>query len=366
MNGAFMSPLMRAVSQAGIEGIASKEKPYNVATEVFFSGPEKLRKEFSELINCPDFNQIAIIPSVSYAMSTITHNLSTDRGKKIVVAGEQFPSNYYPWSRWTKENNGTLCVVSASDSEVDRGRKWNEDILANITEDTAVVALGNVHWADGTLFDLVAVREACDKHGALLVVDGTQSVGALPFDVERVRPDALICAGYKWLMGPYSIGLAYYDRSLEGMKPSEENWITREFSEDFAGLVNYKETYQPGNIRYDVGEKSNFVLVPMMTRALKQLNEWGVNNIYEYATKISEEGIGRLREAGYLIEEAEYRGGHLFGVRTKEVDMEGLSQKLRENNIFVSTRGNAVRVSVSVYNTKEDISALTDVCLSLK
>ena len=91
-----------------------------------------------------------------------------------------------------------------------RGKEWNERILNSIDTKTKLVSLGHVHWADGTLFQLTDIRKRTKEVGALLVIDGTQSVGALPFDVDVIQPDALICGGYKWLMGPYSLGYAYY------------------------------------------------------------------------------------------------------------------------------------------------------------
>jgi len=74
----------------------------------------------------------------------------------------------------------------------------------------------------------------------LLIIDGIQSIGTLPFSVKEIQPDALICAGYKWLLGPYSIGLAYYSDTFANGFPIEENWINRKNSEDFGGLVNYE------------------------------------------------------------------------------------------------------------------------------
>ena len=71
-----------------------------------------------------------------------------------------------------------------------------------ITTDTAAVMVPTVHWYDGITFDLPRVAEAARAAGAALIVDGTQSVGALPFDCAIVQPDALVCAGYKWLLGP--------------------------------------------------------------------------------------------------------------------------------------------------------------------
>lgn len=219
--------------------------------------------------------------------------------------------------------------------------------------------LPNVHWADGTLFDLNRIRIQTKEVGAWLAIDGTQSVGALPFDIEQIQPDALICAGYKWLMGPYSIGLAYYGPALDDGEPVEENWINRYESEDFSNLVNYNDRYQPGALRYEVGEHSNFILVPMMLEAVRQLNEWGPINIQDYCRNLVSDGISELRKAGYWVEEEKFRGSHLFGIRLSEHhDMDLIKGKLDRENILVSYRGDSIRISPNVYNTTEDISQL--------
>ena len=365
LNCAYMSPLMKSVEQAGYLGIAGKKTPYRISPNDFFEAPEALRVEFSNLINAQDPLRIAIIPSVSYGMANVTKSLSPARGKKIVVAGEQFPSNYYPWQRWVSENHGTLIAVSPPSVTEGRGKLWNEKILESIDRETGVVAISHVHWTDGTLFDLEAIREACDANDALLVIDGTQSVGALPFDVQKIRPDALVCAGYKWLMGPYSIGMAYYDEAFDNLQPIEENWINRKESEAFAGLINYKQEYQPGAPRFDVGERSNFILVPMMLEALKQINKWGVGSSQEYAHDLFKGHVKTLKEAGFIIEDQAYRSSHLLGIRTVDRDMAKLTEKLQRNNIHVSTRGSAIRVSLSVFNTKEDVDAFTGVCMTV-
>ncbi len=165
---------------------------------------------------------------------------------------------------------------------------------------TKFVALGNVHWADGTRFDLEAVRKRTREVGALLIIDGTQSVGALPFDVQKIQPDALICGGYKWLMGPYSMGMAYYGEHFNNGQPIEENWLNRKNSEDFTTLVNYQVDYQPDALRYEVGEHSNFILVPMMVEALKQINKWKPENIQNYCQKISKSAIREMKSPGLL------------------------------------------------------------------
>ena len=73
-----------------------------------------------------------------------------------------------------------------------------------------------------------------------------------------------------------SLGVAYYGEYFDEGKPIEDSWLNRMDSEDFSRLINYQASYQTGALRYDVGEHSNFVLVPMLIRSIKQLNQWGV------------------------------------------------------------------------------------------
>src|SRR5207302_9711371 len=112
--------------------------------------------------------------------------------------------------------------------------------------------------------------------GAALVVDVTQSLGASPLNVTDVQPDFLVSAAYKWLLGPYSLGFLYVAPQHRQGTPIEFPWINREGSEDFAQLVNYRSTFQPGARRFDVGVKSNFILLPMAIVALQQILQCGV------------------------------------------------------------------------------------------
>jgi selenocysteine lyase/cysteine desulfurase len=299
LNCSYMSPLLKSVEEAGINGIRLKREPWKVHPEDFFQQSDEIRKLFARIINTSDPMNIAIIPSVSYGMAVVARNLPNSSGKNIVVAEEQFPSNYYPWLRYARSNNTEIRQISRHGN----GAEWNKAIKNAIDDNTILVALGNVHWTDGTLFDLKNIGGKARSVGAYFVIDGTQSIGALPFDLSEIQPDALICAGYKWLMGPYSIGLAYFNERFTNGIPIEENWLLREYSEDFSQLVNYKNAYQPGALRFDVGERSNFILVPMMKAALEQIIDWGVNNIQDYCRTLSDELTDGLNALGYIIED---------------------------------------------------------------
>lgn len=366
MNCAYMAPLLKRVERAGIKGLLQKRNPMAVTPAMFFEDSEKLRAEFARLLKISNSQRVAIIPSVSYGMASVARNVEINPGDEVIVAAEQFPSNVYTWMELTARAGAQIRIVTPPTELKQRGKRWNERLLESITPRTRLVALGHVHWADGTRFDLAAIRKRTREVGALLVIDGTQSVGAMPFDMKSFDPDALICAGYKWLMGPYSIGLAYYGPHFDQGKPVEENWINRLHSEDFTGLVNYQPAYQPGALRYEVGEHSNFILVPMMLEALRQVNEWTPVRIQQYTEKISREALAMLREAGCWIEE-EYRGNHLLGVRLPDhISLEKVKAALKKNKISVSVRGDSIRVSPHLYNSSDDMKLLARTILTAR
>jgi selenocysteine lyase/cysteine desulfurase len=362
LNCAYMSPMMKGVEKAGYRALRVKRNPASIKPEDFFLESDKLRAEFSKLIGSSDSKRVVIIPSVSYGMASVAKNLNISKGQHIIVANEQFPSNYYPWEKLCKETEAEVKIVAPEKSFHNRGKTWNEKILESINTNTRAVAIAHTHWADGTKFDLSAIRKRTAEVGALLIIDGTQSVGALPFDVSAIKPDALICAGYKWLLGPYSIGLAYYGDYFNEGKPIEESWMNRLNSEDFTSLVQYEENYQPGALRYEVGEHSNFALVPMMLNSIATLNKWHVENIQQYCAEISGKAIISLREKRCWIEDDGYRASHLFGIRLPAgSDTQKIKLALTKNNIHVSWRGDAIRVSPNIYNRESDLQKLVKV-----
>ena len=358
-----MAPLLKTVEKAGIEAVKKRRNPLAYSVDDFFTDTDSIRSLFGKLINgSPE--RIVLVPSVSYGMATVANNIKSEKGQNIILAAEQFPSNYYPWKRYADDNNLELRIVKPDPSAPNREKEWNERILQAIDDKTCFLAMSHTHWADGTLFDLRKIREESEKVGALLIIDGTQSVGALPFDIEEIRPDALICAGYKWLMGPYALGLAYYGPYFDGGQPIEENWINRLNSEDFKGLVNYEDRYQPGALRFEVGEHSNFNLVPMLLAALEEVSAITPEAVQAYTGELIHTSVQALADAGYRIAPEECRGNHLFGIRLPEyVDAEAIKSALLNQNIIVSWRGDAIRVSPNVYNTREEMDHLTGILL---
>ena len=361
LNCAYMGPLSRVTQQAGVAGVLRKANPSTIVAADFYDETNQARALFARLVNVEAANRIAIVPSASYGLATAARNLACAAGQNIVVTAEQFPSNVYVWRKLARQRNAQLRTVSALSLQ-QRGAAWNEALTEAIDERTAIVAVPHVHWTDGTRFDLERIVARARSFGAAVVIDGTQSVGALPFDVQRIKPDALVCAGYKWLLGPYSLGFAYYGPRFDDGEPLEENWIAREGSEDFRALVSYRDQYQPAALRYDVGERSNFALMPMAVAALQQILEWQPERIQRYCRALFAAAMPELRDLGFAVENDEWRGAHLFGVRMPaSIDLAALHADLQRANVAAALRGSALRVAPNVYNDGSDVEALMKV-----
>ncbi|MEL6253734.1 MAG: aminotransferase class V-fold PLP-dependent enzyme [Bacteroidota bacterium] len=358
LNCAYMSPIMKSVEQKGIEGLIRKRNPYHLVPEDFFTEVEEARSLFAEMINCRA-SQIALIPSASYGLSAAISNVSPKQGTHALILDQEFPSDFFPLKRWCEQHDKELKVIRIEAEPGKQGEVWNHEILNQINEKTAVLVMSSVHWMNGIRFDLKAIGEKCRANDCLLIVDGTQSFGALPINVQETNIDALVCASYKCMMGPYSIGLAYLGEAFNEGIPLEESWMNRTNALDFRNLTDYEEKYTKDAGRYNVGEFSNFILVPMLIEALKQLKEWGPAEVQAYCRKLVQPLLEYCESMGVQLEREEYLSAHLLGLQLPDtIGYEKLLKLLKERKIIVSVRGSTIRVSPSVYNTPEDIQAL--------
>jgi selenocysteine lyase/cysteine desulfurase len=358
LNCAYMGPIPQSAEEAGVEGVRRKRLPTSISVDDFFSPADELRRLFSGLVNGGDPNRVAILPGVSYGVAIAARNLDVARGQNIVLTHEQFPGNVHAWTRVARERGAEVRFATPPEGP-GRGQAWNEALLGHIDEATAVVAVPHVHWTDGTRFDLIEVGRRCRQVGAALVVDGTQSVGALPFDVAEIQPDALIVASYKWLLGPYAVGMGWFGPRFDDGTPLEETWIGREQSEDFQHLVNYRDGYQPGAIRYDVAERSNFALLPMALASLRLITGWGPDRIQAYCHDLTSDMLREAAGIGFSVEAERWRSSHLFGLRMPPgLELATLRDALARRGVVASLRGSALRLSPNVYNNASDIAAL--------
>ena len=358
INGAYMSPMLNEALKIGQEAMALKCRPNQFNKAHFFDQVVELKQLYAQLLHIEDWQNVAIVPSVSYGMANAAQAIKPNGKKNIVMPAEQFPSNYYIWEAYAQRHNLDIIIVEAPKSS-NRTEDWNERILQAINQDTLLVTISNVHWADGTLFDLAAIRQTLDRYDGLLVIDGTQSFGALPYDQRSIKADVLVASSYKWLMGPYTLGFCFFADHLCDGDPIEHSWLNRLNSEDFSGLVNYQSEFKPKAHRYDMGEAPNFINVPMAIHGLQQLIEWTPSRIQEYCDRISAPSLSLLQEHGLQLASREQRAHHLVGLRLPEgIELEMVKQILDANQFILSYRGNSIRVSPNIYNTESEMTEL--------
>jgi selenocysteine lyase/cysteine desulfurase len=352
LNCAYMSPQLRSVREIGERAVTRKSWPWKITPDDFFEDAEKTRALFAHLVGA-GADGVALIPSVSYGIAVAAANVKVEPGEKILILEDQFPSNVYAW-RELAAQKGTQLVTVPRPPDHD----WTPAVLGHLDENTAVVAVPNCHWTDGSLLELRRIGGRAREVGAALVVDGIQSLGAHPFHVAEVRPDFLVASAYKWLLGPYGVGFLYVGEDYREGAPIEHNWINRRGSEDFSRLVGYQNAFQPGARRYDVGERSNFVLLPMANEALRQILDWGVENVSETIGELTALIEEEAKKRGIEVIPAKRRARHMVGIKLGSAAPEDLAARLAGEDIFVSVRGESVRVSPHLYNTAEDVNRL--------
>jgi selenocysteine lyase/cysteine desulfurase len=355
LNCAYMSPLLRRAAEVGAAALARKCRPWTISSDDFFADSERARKLFAALLGATA-DDVAIVPAASYGLALAAANLPLAPGLRILVLAEQFPSNLYTWRELAQRAGGAVVTVERS-----ADGDWTGAVLAGLDERVAIAALPHCHWTDGGLLDLVAIGRRCRAVGSALVLDLTQSLGALPLDLAAVDPDFLVCAGYKWLLGPYSLGYLYVAPRHHGGRALEQNWIARQGSEDFASLSLNSERYQPGARRFDVGERSNFALLPVSIVALEQLLAWRVAAIAATLAARTQAIAERAAGLGLRATAPERRAGHFLGLRFPQGVPPGLPEHLAEERVYVSLRGDSLRVTPHLYNHQQDLDRLLEV-----
>ena len=361
LNCAYFSPLLAASEKAGMAGMRRKSEPWRQDVDFFFEECETMRELAGKLVGS-DKEHIAIVPSASYGLSVAANNIKPHlkAGDYILVLAEEFPSNYYVWEELCKQTGAALRVVQRPAND-----DWTSAIISQIDATVKALALPNCHWTDGTLVNLVEIRKALGAPNPgkppFLVLDVTQSLGAYPFEIAKVQPDFLACATYKWALCPYGMGMLYVaDHFLNG-QPIEYNWVNRFRSENLARLVDYCEQYQPGARRFDVGERSNPILLPMAAASFRQMLDWGVERIHATITQMTDHLVERAtKELPVTVAAKQFRAGHMVGLHIDKRWPDDLRAEVVAAKIYVSYRGTGMRVSPHLYNTKQDIDKLVD------
>ncbi len=362
LNAAYMTPQPRAVLAAAIDGATRRSRPWHVTPPDFFGDIEKLRAAFASQVGASPDN-IAIVPSAGYGVSTAANNLSTTTGDIILALNDQFPSNYYAWRRQALATGAEFHVVSR-----ERGQGWADALLEVIEargEDIRIATLEWHHWASAELIDLDIVVPALQAVGARVVLDLTQSIGACPLDIRRLAPDFAVAGGYKWQFCPYGVAFLYVDETYFDGVPVEEAWMGRDGAQDFSRLAEFTDQYQPGARRFDMSAKSSFSNIAGALAALNLLNEWGIEAIAEALVATNAKLSAILAGHGFETTPPDARAPHFQGARLPATDPRTLATRLVDNGVYASVRGDHLRVAPHLYTDEEDIARFDEVLGSI-
>jgi selenocysteine lyase/cysteine desulfurase len=357
-NTASLSPLLRGSRAAGDEALERRGTPWTISAQDWFTDVEELRSRFARLIGGAA-DDVAIVPATSYGLAVAARNLTAGPGDRVLVLDQEFPSSHHTWRRFADRTGAELVVV-----ERQREQSWTNAILEAVDERVAIASVPNVHWTNGAPVDLRRVESALREAGSAFVIDATQSLGAMPLDLAALRPDALVATGYKWLLGPLSLGYLHLDPALHDGEPLEENWISRAGSEDFGGLVEYVDEYLPGARRFDVGQRSNFQLVPMALASIQQLLEWTVPRIALTLQARTDEIADRAEGLGLTVPPPGDRAPHMLGLELPPDAARRAAAALEERGVVVSMRGASLRISPHLHNNQEDVDRLMEAVAS--
>jgi len=357
LNSAYYGPRLTTVAQAGKDAIRLTGTPWQVNPSHFFDPVEQLRATVGSLLG-DGADGVALIPGISYGIAVAAANLSVGPSQKVIVLEEQFPSHVYPWRSKVANEGGDIVTVARSKDG------WTADVIESIDDQTAIIAVPNCHWTDGSYLDLVQVGAAAREVGAALVVDASQSFGAMPLDVGEVQPDFVASVGYKWQLGFYGLGYLWVAEQHRIGTPLEEGWANRKDADDFAGLVDYTDSYEPGARRFDMGERSNFIGVAMANAAMDQISAWGIDSVAASLTSVTHTIADRVRELGWRTAPNDQRSPHLIGIRHPDGLPHGLPEALAAAGVSVSVRGDSIRVAPHLHTTEADIDRLIQVLRS--
>lgn len=355
-NCAYNSPQLNESQKRLLSGISDKSHPWERTALSFFDDAETIRNLASNIFG-GDSNGYAIIPAASYGLSTAARAIEPQlqTGDNILLIAEEFPSNVLPWKRVALERGANLITVSTPENG-----DWTKAIVDKINDNIKVIALSTCHWTNGAYIDLVAIRQACSKTGCIMVIDATQSLGAMPFSMDLIKPDFLVAAGYKWLLCPYGFSIMYVSEQWRNSRPLEETWLARENAEDFAALVNYSDKYMPGARRFDVGEKCTATILPGAIAAFEQIKVWGVEQISHSLSMINKQIASHLIQLGFQLPDDSQRCPHMLGALIPNDYKGSLVSELRERKIFISQRGKSIRFAPHLHITDSDLNRLMD------
>jgi cysteine desulfurase / selenocysteine lyase len=364
LNLAGQSPVPKAAIKALQNAVEWKNAPHRIPDAAFFDVPNRVRGAIAKLIGA-QADEIALTSGASTGMAAVAYGLEWKPGDEVITASGEFPLQHASW-RPMEEREGIVVKVVrpgsaafVSTNPETRAFHTAEDFIAALTPRTRLVSVSMVRFDDGVMLDVTKLAEACHARGALLLLDVSQCCGALAMDVKAIGADFLVCAGYKWLLGPFGTGFFWAKRELIAkMRPGPFYWMAAEGVDNFAALATAPPRPAQAARRWDAAETANFYNLAALEAGLELVLRAGPETVMAHNHKLIELLFSRLPKDRCVVAsplERARRGPYgCFQARTAEKTKE-LYDKLRGENVITSLREGKIRVSPYLYNNERDI-----------
>jgi selenocysteine lyase/cysteine desulfurase len=353
LNAASYSPLPLRTLEAGRAAVARKGTPWTLDAGFAYAQYERTRAAAAQLINA-DVADVALTPSVSYGVATAAKILPIPRGSRVIVLENDHSSPVLEWRARAAAQGFTVETVNQPDDG-----DWTSAVLA-ITDrpgapPVGLASISSVHWSDGGLIDVDAVRVALKRQGALFLIDATQSAGVLAMDVRRLDPDFVLFPTYKWLLGPYGRAFMYIAKRHQGGIPLEQTAYGRRDVRAENAVYFADLRYVSDARRFDMGERDHFISMEMAAIGMEMMAEWGPSAITQRLSMLTDRIAQELRGLALHVPDRSLRAPHLLSLAFKGGMPTGLIEGLASEGIFVAQRLGRMRVSPHVYNEEIDV-----------
>jgi selenocysteine lyase/cysteine desulfurase len=373
-NNSGKTALPRSVQRAGELALGRECQPWEPQT----SCTEEIRTLFAHIVHASS-DDIAIVPSTGFAMTIFANNIfrgSSGGVKKVLILQDEMSSEIYAWQQSQPFPNVQVDFLIVPHPTSEQG--WTPLIMSCLEEHHVdVCCLPQVHWSDGSYIDLTCIGHYCSDHQIIFIVDGTQSVGIMPMDVERIKCDALACSVHKWLLGPHGMSLVYiHPKYHDTWLPLDQHERSRSIFQDevYDATENnidekgYPAEFVCGARRCDSGGKNNPILEPMICEGLRIVNAIQLDSAQSYLKRITDQILEGGKSIGFDVQPGP-RCSHIIGLRPKSPEfvqyltpemMVQVANKLKENNIFLAVRCGAFRISPYLKSTSDDVDQLIE------
>ena len=319
---------------------------------------QECRERFARLVGC-EWEEVAFVRNTSHGLSLFAAGLDWRPGDRVAVgASVEYPSNVYPWMDLERRGIAALDPIPVDET----GTLTVEAADRALRDDTRVLAVSSAQYASGAVADLAGLGALCRDRGALLCVDGIQTVGVLPTDVKAAGIHFLSADSHKWMLGMMGIGAVFVDRSvIRRVHPPLVGWrsTTDNFNFDRVHfeLLDNAGRYEEGSLAYP--------LIAGFSAALGLLEEAGIEAIAQHVCALVADLAGRLEALGCEIAPEPALRRHILAFRHPELEDEELLDGLTEAGAVVSLRRGRVRVSPHLYNTREEMKQVADAVQAL-